>query len=100
MARRESGDLNDAMRAFGRAIEINPSYAEAHGNLGATYLQCKQIDAAVRELQWAIQLRPEEPWLYHTLAVAQLKRRQVMAAAGNWCRATFLYFRRGSSSKT
>jgi predicted Zn-dependent protease len=47
---------------------------EAHANLGEAYIQCKQLDAAVRQLQWAVQLHPEEPWLYRTLALAHWKR--------------------------
>ncbi len=73
---------------------------EAHANLGAAYLQCKQIDMAVREVQWAIQLRPEEPWLYRTLGLAHWKRREVIAAARDWCRAIYLYLRRGLASRT
>ena len=72
---------------------------EAHANLGEAYLKCKQTDAAVRQLQWAIQLRPDEPWLYCTLGLAHLKRREVIAAANNWFRATYLYLRRWSSGQ-
>src|ERR1035438_9841654 len=94
MVRKESGDLDGAISAFKRAAELNPSFMEAHANLGAAYLDCEQIDAAVREVQWAIQLRPEEPWLHRTLALAHWKRRNAMAAAGDLCRATYLYVRR------
>ena len=100
MTRRESGALDGAVEAFKRAIEINPSFMEAHANLGETYLRCKKIDAAVRELQWAIQLRPEVPWLHHTLAMAHWKRREIIKAAGDWCRAIYLYFSNGLKSKT
>jgi Flp pilus assembly protein TadD len=72
---------------------MNPRFMEAHGNLGAAHLHCNQIEAAMRELQWALQLRPEEPWLHHTLALAQWKRRDVIAAAGEWCRTIYLYVR-------
>jgi len=85
--------------ALRRAAEINPSFMEAHANLGETYLQCKQIHAAVRELQWAIQLRPQEPWLYRTLGLAHWKHGDVMAAVNDWCRAIYLYLRRWLSSR-
>ena len=94
MARKESGDLDGAIKAFKQAVEINPSFMEAHANLGGTYLGCKQIDAAVRELLWAIQLQPQEPWLYRTLALAHWKRREFMAAAGDWCKAIYLFIRK------
>ena len=95
MTRRESGALDGAVEVFKRAIEINPSFMEAHANLGETYLRCKKIDAAVRELQWAIQLRPGVPWLHHTLAMAHWERREIIKATGDWCRAIYLYFRNG-----
>ena len=97
MARKESGDLDGAINAFKLAAELNPSFMEAHANLGAAYLHRKDIDAAVREVQWAIQLRPQEPWLYSILGMAHWKRRKLIPAAGNWCRAMYLYLRRLSS---
>lgn len=73
---------------------------EAHANLGETYLRCKKIDAAVRELQWAIQLRPEVPWLHYTLALAHWKRHEIINASGDLCKAIYLYFKNGLNSKT
>ena len=86
--------------AFRRAAEMNPYFMEAHANLGETYLQCKQIEAALRQLQWALQLHPGEPWLYRTLGLAHWKSRKVIAALGDWSRATYLYLRRELSSTT
>ena len=97
MARRESGNLDGALTAFRRAAEINPYFMEAHANLGETYLQCSQIEAASRQLQWTLELHPEEPWLYRTLAQAHWKRRRVIAALRNISKAMFLYLRRGLS---
>jgi len=53
---------------------------EAHANLGEAYPQYKQVEAAIRQLQWAIRLHREEPQLYRTLARAHLKRRRMIAA--------------------
>jgi tetratricopeptide (TPR) repeat protein len=71
---------------------------EAHANLGETYLQCSQIEAASRQLQWALELNPKEPWLYRTMGLALWKQRKIIAALGNWFRALYLYLRRGLSS--
>jgi tetratricopeptide (TPR) repeat protein len=73
---------------------------EAHANLGETYLECRQIEAALRQLQWALELHPKEPWLYRTRALANWKQRKIITALGDWSRATSLYLRRWLSSKT
>jgi tetratricopeptide (TPR) repeat protein len=96
MARRESG----ALAALKRAAEINPNFMEAHANLGEAYLQCKEVDAALRQLQWALQLHPEEPWLYRTLALAHWKQRRMIAAVGDWAKAAYLYLRKSLSNGT
>lgn len=100
MARKESGDLDGALTAFRRAAEINPHFMEAHANLGETYLRCSQIEAASRQLQWALGLHPKEPWLYRTMALAHWKQRKIIAALGDLSRAAYLYLRRGLSSAT
>jgi tetratricopeptide (TPR) repeat protein len=94
MARRKSGNLDGALTAFRRAAEINPYFMEAHANLGETYLQCSQIEAASRQLQWTLELHPEEPWLYRTMALTHWKQRKIIAALGDWSRAAYLYSRR------
>jgi Tfp pilus assembly protein PilF len=73
---------------------------EAHANLGETYLRCKKIDSAVRELQWAVQLRPEVSWIHHKLALAHMKRGEIINAAGDWGKAIYLYCRSGLHLKT
>jgi tetratricopeptide (TPR) repeat protein len=100
MVKSESGDLDGALWDFKRAAEINPNFVEAHGNLGETYLKCKQLEAAIRQLQWAIHLHQQEPWLYRTLAFAHLKQRRIIAALGDLGKASYLYVRRWVSSKT
>jgi hypothetical protein len=39
------------------------------------------------------QLHPEQPRLHRTLALAHWKRREFIAAAGDWCKAIYLYVR-------
>ena len=100
MALKESGGLDGALTAFKLAAEINPSFMEAHANLGETYLQCKQIDAALRQLQWAVQLHPTEPWLLRTLALAHRKRREKIPALAEWWSTAFLYLQRWLNRKS
>ena len=61
---------------------------------GETYLECRQIEAALRQLQWALELHPKEPWLYRTMGLALWKQRKIIAALGDWSRAAYLYSRR------
>jgi len=58
-----------------------------------------RIDEAIRELQWAIQLKPAEPWPYSTLALARWKHREIVAAARNLGTSIFLYLKRGLSKQ-
>ncbi len=51
-------DAPDAMDVARRAIELDPSLAEAHGSLGILYAHAQDGPAAVRSLQRAIELKP------------------------------------------
>ena len=43
--------LEKALEAFSKALNISPDFAEAHYNLGLTYVALKRIDAAEREYE-------------------------------------------------
>ncbi len=101
MEHRRSGDLDGAVWSFKRAIDLNPSFVEAHVNLGETYLRRNEIDSAMRELQWAIQSAPGRARIYReTLALAHWKRGEITNAAGEWCKAIYLYLRNRINSQT
>jgi len=47
-------NYRDAIKAFSCAIKINPSYAKAYFNLGATFYLLKQIDLALINIAKAL----------------------------------------------
>jgi len=51
-----SGDYQSAAEHLQKAIRIDPSFVQAHNNLGASYLQLNQYENAVSEFQRAIAL--------------------------------------------
>jgi tetratricopeptide (TPR) repeat protein len=63
-----SGDDRLAAVHLEKAVEIAPSFVEAHNNLGAVYLSLKEYDKAALETQRAIALNPSVV-SYHNLAL-------------------------------
>jgi serine/threonine-protein kinase len=53
----------DAIRAFGRAIDLDPHFARAHARLGATYAAQGDFCAALCELRKAEELDGQDPYL-------------------------------------
>jgi len=51
-------DIAGAEREFKRAIELNPSLAEAHGSLGLLLMFKRETEAAISEAKRAIELDP------------------------------------------
>jgi tetratricopeptide (TPR) repeat protein len=49
---RQCGDLQAALAAYGKCLEIAPEYADAHEYLGETYLKTGEIEKAKAELAW------------------------------------------------
>ncbi|HXZ09397.1 MAG TPA: tetratricopeptide repeat protein, partial [Paraburkholderia sp.] len=47
-----ANDLDGAKRAYVRAIELSPSFAQPHFNLGLIYERTNQPDAAIAEWSW------------------------------------------------
>jgi tetratricopeptide (TPR) repeat protein len=51
--------LDEAIREYRTAIELNPKYAFAHNGLGNALSDKKQLDEAIREYRTAIELDPK-----------------------------------------
>lgn len=52
----QSGDFQSAAEHLQKAIRIDPDFAEAHNNLGASYMQLRQYERAISEFQLSIAL--------------------------------------------
>jgi len=56
----------EAMKAFDKAIEIDPNFARAYAGRAAIYNDWEQHQHALRESEQAIKLDPNHPWGFHT----------------------------------
>lgn len=65
-------DLDAAIEAFRRAVDINPELVEAQRNLALAHVQRKDLDAALEVLREAVQHHGEDPWLQFDLGTTYL----------------------------
>lgn len=68
--------FDKAMVHFQKAIAIEPSFADAHNELGASLWVLKQTDQAVAEFRKASELDPDSPLMVFNLGLAMLVRGQ------------------------
>jgi len=69
----EIGDLDYALLALERAVQINPSLAESHTNLGNIYLKKGRIREAIYEYEAALDINPNEALIHCNLGNAYLE---------------------------
>jgi len=62
------GRYEDAIAAYHKAVEINPKYAIAHGDLGDVYRDLGRYEDAIAAYQKAIELDPKYMYAYSVLA--------------------------------
>ncbi len=62
--------LNEAIREFEKALEIDPEFIDAHKNLGLALLKRDQVDEAKSTFIEAITINPEYPDLHNYLGYA------------------------------
>jgi DNA-binding winged helix-turn-helix (wHTH) protein/TolB-like protein/Flp pilus assembly protein TadD len=55
---------DQAVRAFERAVELNPNYASAHAELGRTKIEIGQAGETIVHVETAIGLSPTDPSLH------------------------------------
>ncbi|MFO0171390.1 MAG: tetratricopeptide repeat protein, partial [Aphanizomenon sp.] len=76
-------NLDGAVAAFQKAIDIDPKYAKAYYNLGIALFEQKKLDAAVAAFQKAIEIDPKLAIAYNGLGNAlsdQKKLEEAVAA--------------------
>jgi Tfp pilus assembly protein PilF len=71
----EQGDDQAAVQLFKKTLQLLPSFAEAHGALGRSYLNLKNYPQAQAELELAVKLNANDIQAHYQLAVlyARLK---------------------------
>jgi len=60
-----SGSYNDAIYAYGKAIELDPKYAMAYNNRGAVYDNIGNYSQAIKDYDRAIDLNPKYVEAYY-----------------------------------
>lgn len=76
----ESGDYGRAAIEWKKAVEADPDFSEAHGNLGAQYSRLGRAAEAVAEFERAIVLDPSTAQHQSNLAVALAQLGRLMEA--------------------
>jgi tetratricopeptide (TPR) repeat protein len=76
-----SRDLAQVRRSLEKAIEVDPSYAEAYNLLGFTLGKAGDLTAAIDKLKQAVALDPEIPDAHYNLGVALWFHQEREAAA-------------------
>ena len=70
IALRDKGDLDGALTAYRKAIELDPKYAEAHSCLGNALRDKGDLDGAIAAHRKAIELNPKAAKAHYNLSVA------------------------------
>ena len=76
----QSGQLDNAVTAFKKAIEIDPDYVAAYANLGAVYYAMQNLTEAENAYRQAIKLAPNDGDLLYNLSAIYI---QEALAGGN-----------------
>lgn len=87
---RQLGQLDSAIAAFYRALEIRPDYAEVHNNLGGALMMQGNQDQALGEFLQAVNLDPAYPEAYQNLGSALQANGRIFEAIGSFLRAAEL----------
>jgi tetratricopeptide (TPR) repeat protein len=91
------GQVEDAVRAYERAVELAPSDPRAHGDLGTAYLAANRADEAVRHLRRAVELAPDRATFWSNLGYAQQLGGRLDEAIATYRKALALDSRLGSA---
>jgi tetratricopeptide (TPR) repeat protein len=80
----EQGDLDSALVHLNRAINLNPSSAEAYANRGGIYNTKKNLDLALMDLNEAIRLKPDFAPAYANRGLVYYNRKDYERARADW----------------
>ena len=64
----DRGWLDEAVKEFKKAIELDPDSAHAHDNLATVYAEKRMFREALAEYLAALELEPDSPTAHYNLA--------------------------------
>ena len=76
----ETGDLNNSIISFEKAITLKPDYAEALFNLGVAYQKLNQSDMAIETYEKALVFQHAYPAAHHNLGIIYFNKNQLSSA--------------------
>ena len=99
----EESELDKAIGAFSKAIELKPDYANAHYNQGLAYMKRGEVDKALNAYYKAIQCKRNYAEAYNNRGIAYQRKDETMYALQDYTMAigldqelTEAYTNRGS----
>jgi tetratricopeptide (TPR) repeat protein len=72
----EGESRDEALRAYRRALELNPTLADAHVNLGRLHQEARELDEADAHYRQASEIAPEDPVVWFNLGVLREDQRR------------------------
>lgn len=72
----DAGQYDEAITEYTKAIELDPSYAQAYNNRGVAYDNKGQYDLAIADYNKAIELSPNSALFYYNRGFAYSKKGQ------------------------
>lgn len=69
-----SGEIDLAIKAFKKSIELSDENSRSHYNLGVAYEKIGQLDAAIDEYRLAIRHKPDFVDAYYSLGTAYMRK--------------------------
>jgi len=70
----QSAQLQNAVSAYQKAIELDPEYQAVYANLGVVYYQLEQLDLAAQQYEKALELNPDDGEVTYNLGALNLQR--------------------------
>ena len=62
------GQVDESLAHLHKALEIDPNFADAHYNLGNTFLQMGRANEAVAEYNRALKINPDDTQALNNMA--------------------------------
>jgi|GEM_PF-135204 len=77
------GNYEDCIRVAGKAVELNPEYADAYNNIGIGHFYLLNYDQAIEAYQKALELNPSYQLAKNNLANAEDKKKDLANATSS-----------------
>ena len=81
------GDVDSALKAYKKAVEINPSLSESRVNVGNIYLKKGQVLDAIKEYQRALRINANDATTHNNLGNAYTEQGRLGFAVSEYRRA-------------